>query len=113
VIGDPNVELAPVTGTRPAGAPSRIDTEMFRTLEAVTRELFPGAATLPSMLTGATDMAQLRAKGVQAYGIGPVGDAESGDLGGAHSDDERLLESELYNFMKFVWGAVTGIAATR
>ena len=40
-----------------------------------TIELSPtptSAPTLPNMLTGATDMAQLRAKGVQAYGAGPM-----------------------------------------
>ena len=45
--------------------PSRIDTEMFRALEHTQQRMFPGAVTLPTMLTGATDMAQLRARGVR------------------------------------------------
>ena len=41
-------------------------------------------------MTGATDNAQLRAKGVQAYGTGPIVGAAEGPLGGAHSDDENI-----------------------
>ena len=69
------------------------------------------APVLPSMLTGATDMAYLRARGVQCYGIGPAMDVEDGPLGfGAHSDQERILESELHRFVRFNWDAVTSLA---
>ena len=115
VINDPAVEVVggdPGT-QRPAGSPSRLDSEMFHTLENVTKELYPGAVTLPSMLTGATDMAQLRAKGVQAYGIGPIVDEKDRNIGGAHSDDERLEEAALYRFMEFLWNTVTEIAAKK
>ena len=63
------------------------------------------------MSTGATDMAFLRAKGVQCYGIGPATDLEDGPKGyGAHSDQERILESELYRFMRFYWDVVVRLA---
>ena len=58
------------------------------------------------MSTGATDMAQLRAKGIQAYGIGPAATDEDRAQYGAHSDVERLLEASLYKFVEFVWNAV-------
>lgn len=112
VINDPNVEVAPTGASmRPAGPPSRLDSEMFRVIENANKKVYPGAVTLPSMLTGATDMAQLRAKGVQSYGIGPLIDEKDRNSGGAHSDDERLLESSLYKFMEFIWTAVTDVAA--
>jgi hypothetical protein len=63
------------------------------------------------MLAGATDMAQLRAKGVQAYGVGPVVNEDSG--GGAHSDDERLAEGALDEFVRFLWYTVLEVAAAR
>jgi acetylornithine deacetylase/succinyl-diaminopimelate desuccinylase-like protein len=108
IINDPNVEIVRATGARPPGTPSRLDSEMFRALERVA-----GGVTLPTMTTGATDKAQLRAKGVEAYGIGPVIDEKDRNLGGAHSDDERIVEANLYDFMKFVWAAVTEIAASK
>jgi len=67
--------------------------------------------TIPSMSTGATDMAYLRGKGIQCYGIGPATDVEEGPLGfGAHSDPERILEAELHRFLRFQWDVVGRVA---
>jgi acetylornithine deacetylase/succinyl-diaminopimelate desuccinylase-like protein len=64
------------------------------------------------MSTGATDMAFLRAKGIQCYGVGAMSDTEDAAKGyAAHSDQERILEDSLYKHVQFIWGAVTGIAA--
>ena len=66
------------------------------------------------MSTGATDMAYLRAKGMQCYGIGPALDIEDGPKGfGAHSDQERIVESELYRFVRFNYDVVVDIASSR
>lgn len=115
VINDPAVEVVAGDSAtqRPASPPSRLDSEMFHALENITKQLYPGAVTLPSMLTGATDMAQLRAKGVQAYGIGSIVDEKDRGGNGAHSDDERLEEAALYRFMQFVWTTVTEVAAKK
>ncbi len=109
LIADPNVEIVPRKPGRPATPPSRIDTMMFRALEHAQRRIFPNAITVPAMLTGATDMAQLRARGVEAYGFGPV--AEAGDSGEAHSNDERIAESSLYKLVQFLWYAVLEAAS--
>jgi hypothetical protein len=56
----------------------------------------------------------LRAKGVECYGIGPAIDAEDAPKGfGSHSDQERILESELHRFVRFTWDVVTELAARR
>lgn len=103
-IADLNVEIEPNKALRPATPPSRTDTAMFRALEHAQRKMFPKAVTLPSMLTGATDLAQLRAKGVAAYGFGPI--VEAGDPGEAHANDERLAETSLYRLVEFLWYAI-------
>ena len=111
VISDPTVDIVPSQNAeRPAAPPSRTDTEMFRALERVGRRMF-AAPTLPGMLTGATDSAQLRAKGVQAYGVGPIGPATEGTLGGAHSDDENLSVRSLDKLVEYLWSAVLEVAA--
>lgn len=113
LINDPAVEIVTRAGGREPGAPSRIDNEMFRSFEATQREMFPDAITLPAMLTGATDNSQLRSKGVQAYGIGPIieeKDAAGG--GGAHGDDERLKETSLYKEVEFLWRSVLRVVAS-
>ena len=66
------------------------------------------------MSTGATDMAFLRRKGIQCYGIGPATDIEDGPKGfGAHSDQERILETELFRFVRFNWDAVIDLARAK
>ncbi len=72
IIGDPAVKIEPLYATRPPAPPSRLDTEMYHALEHAGNRVYPGSTTLPTMLTASTDMAQLRAKGIQSYGIGPA-----------------------------------------
>jgi acetylornithine deacetylase/succinyl-diaminopimelate desuccinylase-like protein len=109
LIADPAVEIVGPSATgRPIAPPSRIDTAMFRALENATRRLFPGAITIPAMSTGATDSCQLRAKGVQAYGIGGV--ANGGPLSGAHSDNERISEESLMKLLQYIWYSVKEVA---
>ena len=111
VINDPNVQIIPNRTGRPFGKPASLDTPMFRALEAAQKQMYPQAIMLPSMLTGATDMSQLRAKGVQAYGTGAVTDEKDRASGGAHSDDERIEEAALYKYVEFLWNAVINVAA--
>src|SRR5439155_8551768 len=77
LINDPEISVERLTAgqQRPLAPPSDIHNEMFAALERAQNRFFPEAITLPLMQTGATDSAQLRAKGVQAYGIGiPLSD---------------------------------------
>ena len=114
VIDDPAVEVAwAAREVRPPSGLTRLDSEAFKTIEAnVTRHY--KTVTLPTMSTGATDMAYLRARGMQCFGIGPVVDVEDGPKGfGAHSDQERILESELYRFVRFHYDIVADLARAR
>ena len=110
VVNDPNVEVRwGRERYRPAGG-SRIDTEAYAVLEAQTKKHY-NTIVLPTMGTGATDMAQIRSKGIQCYGIGPAIDTEDGPKGfGAHSDQERILESELHRFVRFQYDVVLELA---
>lgn len=114
VIADPSITVAwAQRDTRPETADARLDTEAFRALEAATTRHY-ATITLPTMLTGATDMAYLRAKGVHCYGIGPAADVEDGPKGyGAHSDQERILESDLHRFVRFQYDVVERLARAR
>jgi len=114
VVNDPAVEVR-FTGQneRPGFPDAKLDSEVYKALEAAGTRVY-NAPTLPMMSTGATDMAQLRAKGVQCFGIGPAVDFEDAPKGfGAHSDQERLLESELHRFVRFNWDVVTAIAGAK
>lgn len=113
VINDPAVEIVRNAAGRPGGAPSRLNTEAFKVLEAAGKRYYD-VVTIPTMLTGATDMAQLRARGVQCYGIGPMVDSEDGPKGfGAHSDQERILEIAIHKFVRYHWDIVANLALAR
>jgi len=114
VIDDPNIEIVPERIYRPAAPPSGMDNAMFQSIERVAGGLYPDAIVLPTMSTGATDMAQVRAKGVPAYGIGPIRSIEELNSGnGAHSDNERVSEEAMVDFLRFLWTIVIDVAATQ
>jgi acetylornithine deacetylase/succinyl-diaminopimelate desuccinylase-like protein len=114
VVDDPAVEVRwAQRDVRPGTGSARLDFEGFKVVEAMVKKDYD-TVTLPTMSTGATDMAYLRAKGTQCYGIGPGLDVEDGPKGfGAHSDQERLLESELYRFIRFHYDVVADLARAR
>ena len=114
VIGDTAVTVAYARrDVRPTTAITPLASEAFRAIESAVTKHYQ-SVTLPTMSTGATDMAYLRAKGMQCYGIGPATDVEDGPKGfGAHSDQERILETELHRFVRFQWDVVNQIAGAR
>jgi acetylornithine deacetylase/succinyl-diaminopimelate desuccinylase-like protein len=114
VINDPAVDVR-FTGQneRQAGPDARLDSEAYKALEAAGTRIY-NVQTLPTMSTGATDMAQLRVKGVQCFGIGPATDFEDPPKGfGAHSGQERLLETELHRFVRYTWEVVYDLARAK
>ena len=114
VIADPSITVAYAQrDVRPQTGDQRLDSDAFKAIESAVTKHY-STVTLPTMSTGATDMAYLRAKGVQCYGIGPAIDIEDGPKGfGAHSDQERILESELHRFVRFKWDVVEQLARAR
>jgi acetylornithine deacetylase/succinyl-diaminopimelate desuccinylase-like protein len=109
LIDDPAVELVRPAGGRVGSRASGLQTDMFRALEGAQRKLFPDAATLPVLLTGATDMTPLRARGVQAYGLGPPSSIEESKR--VHGNDERISVAAVRQYVEFVYYAVTAVAA--
>jgi acetylornithine deacetylase/succinyl-diaminopimelate desuccinylase-like protein len=115
VVDDPAVEIGPMPGMRirPPAPPSRLDSEAFEVIAAVHEREY-GVPVLPTMMTGATDMAQVRARGVQCYGIGPMIDREDAPRGyGAHGDQERILEAGFHAFLRVHFDIVRELAGRR
>lgn len=116
VINNPAVEVTWSTAVDPrpqTSANTRLDSEAFKAIEVAVKKHYSTIA-VPEMGTGATDMSQVRSKGMQCYGIGPALDREDAVKGfGAHSDQERILENELYRFLQFQWDIVNDLARTK
>jgi acetylornithine deacetylase/succinyl-diaminopimelate desuccinylase-like protein len=112
LINDPAVEITSTPGNlRPATPPSGLDTDAFHALEIAQQKVFPGALTIPIMQVGATDSSELRAKGVQAYGIGTVATRE--DNKRIHGNDERAQIAGFGKFVQLLYTATTEIAAAK
>lgn len=113
LINDPAVELVAAQRTRPGAQPLSTKSDGYKSIETAFQTAY-GIPTLPYMGTGATDMSQLRPKGVQCYGVGAMRDDE--DIlksFGAHSDQERISEEAVEKHLKFFWPAVTSIAGAK
>jgi acetylornithine deacetylase/succinyl-diaminopimelate desuccinylase-like protein len=109
LIDDPAIDILRERVNRPSAPPSRLDSELFRTLERIQASVYPGSTTIPMMLTGATDSAQIRAKGVQSYGIsGPIGERDPS----AHGNDERISIDALGKYVEYIYRTVAEIAAS-
>jgi acetylornithine deacetylase/succinyl-diaminopimelate desuccinylase-like protein len=114
VINDPAVEIVPnPAGSRPPAVAGSITSDTYKAIEAAFQKTY-GVMTLPMMGTGATDMSQLRPRGLQCYGIGAARDDEDVLKGfGAHSDQERMPEDSVAKHLQFYWTAVTTIAGAK
>jgi acetylornithine deacetylase/succinyl-diaminopimelate desuccinylase-like protein len=96
IINDPQVKVVEedTSLSMPAAPPSKLGTEMFAALERAQK---------------ATDSSFLRTRFVQAYGIGvPKTEEESR---GVHGNDERIETKQLGLFVRYLFAAVTGVAA--
>jgi acetylornithine deacetylase/succinyl-diaminopimelate desuccinylase-like protein len=110
LVDDPAVQIVRVPPNRPSAPPSPLDSELFRALERTGRVMFPDAQTIPMMVTGATDMAQLRAKGVKAYGISEPTDENDPQ---PHGNNERVSIDALGKYVEYIYRTVVDVAAAR
>lgn len=108
IIDDPSVQILPMKVTRPGHLPSPLDTDLFRAFEEVLSTRHGEAVVLPTMLTGATDSAQLRAAGIPTYGFGPG--LLVGENNGIHGNDEFLRVEAFQEYVRLLWQIVNHVA---
>jgi carboxypeptidase PM20D1 len=89
IVNDPAVEIQPAGGVaRPATEPSSRTSALYLAMEQVLRAQPGNPVVLPMMIMGATDGAELRARGMGVYGIPLFPTAASERR--AHGNDERV-----------------------
>jgi acetylornithine deacetylase/succinyl-diaminopimelate desuccinylase-like protein len=111
VLNDPRLEVAPA-GEFGSGEPSALDGPGPVAIRAVVEQMWPGLPIVPFMSRGATDSRFLRAKGIDAYGINPIGLAE-GDEARMHGTDERIPAASLEPGLEFLYRLVVELAAKK
>jgi acetylornithine deacetylase/succinyl-diaminopimelate desuccinylase-like protein len=87
IIGDTAVHLSQVDTPTPSPA-SPLRTDIMGPIEQLAREMWPQAALVPEMSTGATDGLYVRNAGIPVYGVSAV--FERIDDVRAHGRDERI-----------------------
>ena len=89
VIDDPQVEVTFTPPTRPEAPGVPFSGAVVQAVQKVSARMAPGVPVVPLLSTGATDSAQLREAGIQAYGLLPF-PLTTEDVGGMHGDNERM-----------------------
>jgi acetylornithine deacetylase/succinyl-diaminopimelate desuccinylase-like protein len=112
IVNDPQIkfQLAPDSGEN--APPSALTTPLYKTIERLTPQDFPGAITVPLLGTGATDSASLRLNKVQAYGLEPFPMIES-DSSRVHGDDERIPVDSFHKGVVFLYHVVSDFASSK
>ena len=111
LMDEPAVDLLPHTVTRTPHEPSPLTSDAFIGFERALARLYPGIPVLPTMSTGATDSAQLRAAGIATYGFGPA--RPEWDLAsGIHGKDEYLYVKPFQDYVEILWNIVLEIAGS-
>ncbi|MEO8288093.1 MAG: M20/M25/M40 family metallo-hydrolase [Chloroflexota bacterium] len=92
------------------GSASSFDTELFRIMKDVTREL-TGAGLVPYMATGASDARFAEPLGVHVYGFGPMrSDPGASPTDLMHAHDERISLANVDLGLRALWETVARIA---
>jgi acetylornithine deacetylase/succinyl-diaminopimelate desuccinylase-like protein len=93
VVGDTLVSVEPQGVSWPA-TESPTDNALFRAIEEVSEQHFPGVLVTTPMLAGFTDSHLFRRLGIVSYGIEPFPVSEQ-ESRGVHGNDERLSLRDL------------------
>jgi acetylornithine deacetylase/succinyl-diaminopimelate desuccinylase-like protein len=83
----PEIDVDVIIGFSPAV--STTDTDLYRTIESVTGEEFPGAPFVPQVVGGFTDSHFFRDLGIVSYGYEATATPDEDDSG-VHGNDERV-----------------------
>ncbi len=103
LIGDDQVKLS-IVGDVPQGPASPMRPDIMKAVGRLTDTLWPGVATIPIMVMGATDGRSLRVAGIPTYGVQGFF-MDSGDMR-MHGRDERMKVQSFYEGQQFLYELV-------
>ncbi|HUR93015.1 MAG TPA: M20/M25/M40 family metallo-hydrolase [Gemmatimonadales bacterium] len=108
VVADTSVHVT-VTSEPVPSPPSPLIPEVLEPVDSITASMWPGAAVVPSMETGATDGLFFRNAGIPVYGVSGVA-LEADDIR-AHGQDERIRVEAFYRGLEFTRRLVQTLAS--
>jgi len=108
VFADDQVKVS-IDGEVTKGPASPIREDVFRAVSRLTDTTWPGVATVPIMVMGATDGLYLRASGIPTYGV--QGFFMDRDDIRFHGRDERMGVQAFYEGQEFLYQLVRALAS--
>jgi acetylornithine deacetylase/succinyl-diaminopimelate desuccinylase-like protein len=111
VLADARLEVVP-TEEFGFGEPSALAGPGPVAIRAVVEQMWPGLPIVPFMSRGATDSRFLRAKGIDSYGMNPIGITEEDD-NRMHGIDERIPAASLQPGLEFLYRLVLELAVKK
>ena len=100
-IDDPGVKVEFQATPETPGAPPPLSREVMGPIEALSRDMFPGVAVIPTMCAGATDGRFLTPAGIPTYGVS--GMLSDGATSNAHGLNERIRVQTLIEGREFLY----------
>ena len=107
LVADTAVQISVSSPAKPS-PPSPLVPEVLEPVDSITAAMWPGAAVVPSMETGATDGLYFRSAGIPVYGVSGV--ALDDDDMRAHGQDERIHVDAYYRGLEFTMRLVKALA---
>lgn len=108
VIDDPSIEIRNINTFKPPNS-SPIDTELFRTITAVTKRHHPTALITTTLLSGYTESQLFRQLGITSYGWAPIYTTSEEDEG-VHGNNERISVKNVREGTKEFYEVVSEIS---
>jgi acetylornithine deacetylase/succinyl-diaminopimelate desuccinylase-like protein len=110
VVADTAIHFSRIAEAVPS-PPSPLLPEVMGPVESLVKQMWPGAAVVPEMSTGATDGLHVRNAGIPVYGVAGIFE-EVGDTR-AHGRDERVGVKAYHDAAKFWYTLVKQLTTQR
>jgi acetylornithine deacetylase/succinyl-diaminopimelate desuccinylase-like protein len=101
VVDDPGVSIEFQSPPEKPGAPPPLSKEVLGPIEALSKDMYPGVAVIPTMSAGATDCRFFTPAGVPCYGVS--GMLSDGATSNAHGLNERIRVQTLMEGREFLY----------
>ena len=102
------VTLTVASREKIAQAATAIDATLLEATKLLTKKMFGDIPVIPTMSTGATDGAYLRAAGIPTYGVSGIF-STPGETN-AHGRDEKLRVKSYYDGLEFLYQLVKQVS---
>lgn len=108
LVADTAIRVSVFSAAKPSPA-SPLLPEVLEPVDSITAAIWPGAAVVPSMETGATDGLFFRNAGIPVYGVSgvPLDD----DDNRSHGQDERIRVDAFYQGLEFTMRLVRALVS--